>query len=125
MNTMRVAFPSAARAVQQTYTSDWFENLENRGALIILDVSAVTATPALTVKLQAYDPVSLEGRDVFSAAAAVATAVNGVYLLYPGAGTNATLTESVGGNLPTKYRVAVTHGDTDSATYSVVLHELA
>jgi hypothetical protein len=112
---------SAARALAQAYTSDAQDNHEADGVLITLVVTAVTATPALTLKVQYSPDRGTNWIDYFTVAAAVATAVNSSYLIYPGivAAADGNLTESVNLPLPRYWRVAVTHGDTDSATYAV------
>jgi hypothetical protein len=112
---------SAARALAQAYASDAQSNHEADGVLLSLVVTAVTATPALTLKVQYTPDAGTTWIDYFVAAAAVATAVNSSYLLYPGvlASADGAVTESVNLPLPRDWRVAVTHGDTDSATYAV------
>jgi hypothetical protein len=113
--------PSAARALAQAYNSSAFANHQADGVLLTLAVSAVTATPALTLKMQYSPDGGTTWVDYFTVAAAVATAVNSSYLIYPGivAANDGNLTESVNLPLPRLWRVAVTHGDTDSATYAV------
>jgi hypothetical protein len=113
--------PSAARAVAQAYASDAVANHQAEGVLLSLVVTAVTATPALTLKTQYSPDGGTTWIDHFVAAAAVATAVNSSYLIYPGivAAADGAMTESVNLPLPRYWRVAVTHGDTDSATYAV------
>lgn len=117
----KTLLPSAARAVAQAYASDAQANHEAEGVLLTLAVSAVTATPALTLKVQYSPDGGTTWIDYFVVAAAVATAVNSSYLLYPGivAAADGAVTESVNLPLPRLWRVAVTHGDTDSATYAV------
>jgi hypothetical protein len=112
---------SEARALAQAYTSSGIPNHESAGVIITLMVTAVTATPALTLKMQFSPDKGTTWIDYFVVAAAVATAVNSSYLVYPGilASADGAMTESFNLPLPRLWRVAVTHGDTDSATYSV------
>jgi hypothetical protein len=83
----------------------------------ILDVTAVTATPALTFKVEGVDRVSGKVYSVLTAGSAVATVSTTVYKVGPG------LTAAAGSIandfLPQVIRVTVTHGDTDSATYTL------
>ena len=112
----RVLFPSAARAVAQAYTSG-DQNGENIDFIhVIIDITAVTATPAITVKIQGKDPASGKYYDILvsTALAVVATTV-----LKVGPGLPVAANLSANDIVPSTWRVIATHGDTDSATYSI------
>jgi hypothetical protein len=107
---------SAARALAQAYSSADQINYNAKGVRVFVNVTAVTATPSLVVTIEVKDPVS----GVYTAiltSAAIATAVHTVLTVYPGATVAAGVTLSI--PLGKIWRVTVTHGDTDSATYSV------
>ena len=87
-----------------------------KGCIVIIDVSAVTATPAVTVTISGVDPNS-DAIYTILASTAIATVSTTVLRVYPGltASANATVSDV----LPGAIRIAASHGDADSATYSV------
>lgn len=87
-----------------------------RGIEVIIDITAVTATPALTVTIQGYDPESGKYYTLL-ASTALALVATTVLRVYPGLTAAANLVASL--VLPPIWRVVVAHGDSDSATYSV------
>lgn len=87
-----------------------------RGIMVFVNVSAVVATPALTVKVQGQDPLSGTWYDIL-ASAAIATTGFTVLRVFQGATAASNLT--VNDVLPSLWRVIATHGDSDSITYSV------
>lgn len=96
------------------------ETINVRGILVIVDVTAIAATPAITLSLQGKDPVSGTYINLLTAAAALTAVGTAVYLLYPGAGAaGAGVAQVAGFPLPSTWRVSVAHGDADSITYSV------
>lgn len=113
-------FPSAARALQQTYSSDVQDNIQHRGVIVTLAVSAVTSTPSLVLTIEYYDYASGTWV-VLLTAIAVTTAVTTSYIVYPGVGAAdaAGVLKTIGYPLPKTWRVSVAHANTNSATYSV------
>jgi len=112
----KVLLPSAARAVAQAYASGDQDGEGCEFLHVIIDVTAVTATPALTVKIQGKDRASGKYYDIL-VSAAIATVSTTVLKVGPGLTAAANLVAN--DFLPAIWRVTVTHGDTDSATYSV------
>lgn len=108
--------PSAARAVAQAYSSGDQDGTDIEFLHIIIDVTAVTATPALTVRIQGKDPASGKYYDIL-VSTAIATVSTTVLKVGPGLTAAANLVAN--DIVPSIWRVTVTHGDTDSATYSV------
>lgn len=105
---------SAARTA--TTSSADQTNFNGRGALITIDVTAITATPSLVVTVEAKDVLS--GKYVTLLTSAAITAISTVQLaVYPGVTAAANLAVSM--ILPRSWRVTVTAADADSATYSV------
>src|SRR5690242_9535537 len=120
-NRVRALFPTAARAVAQAYNSANQEPMPGTKRLIvIIDVTAVTATPSLVLKIQGYDPFADKYYDLLTAAAIATVSTTAFYL---GPGITAAANVAVALPVPPTYRVQVTHGDTDSATYSVTALE--
>lgn len=111
-----VLFPSAARALAQTYAGGDQDGSATDFIHVIIDVTAVTATPALTVKIQGKDPLSGKYYDIL-VSATIATVSTTVLKVGPGLPVTANL--SANDMVPSIWRVIVTHGDTDSATYSI------
>jgi hypothetical protein len=102
-------------------------NYNFRGLYILVDVTTGAATPGVTLKVELRD--SLGGfQDLCTVAAAITStsAAKYAYLIYPLGAENAEgLTEHFNMILPSRdYRVTLTHGDTDSLTYSVDVTEL-
>lgn len=91
-----------------------------RALTVTLDVTAVTATPALTVNIEGVDPVS-GNTFLLLASAAVATtnAATAVRTYTVGPGLPATANVSANAPLPSKVRIRPVHGDADSITYSI------
>jgi hypothetical protein len=121
MNNLR-AFSSVAR----TDTPDpvTFVNGEpetHRGVHIIIDVTAVTATPAVTFNIEGYDPISAKWY-LLLASAAIATVSTTVLKIYPGltAAANSVANDVI----PEEWRIRPVHADTDSITYSVSVNTL-
>ena len=112
----KVLFKSAARAVAQTYASGEQDGTDIEYLHVIIDVTAVTATPALTVKIQGKDPASGKWYDIL-VSTAIATVSTTVLKVGPALTAAANLVAN--DMIPSIWRVTVTHGDTDSATYSV------
>jgi hypothetical protein len=96
---------------------------EYRGILLIIDATALAATPGVTPNIQAYDPVSAAWYTVWTAAAAISATGDYTYLLYPGAsGGNMTEVDAI--PIPIWWRLSMTVADADSLTYSATAHML-
>jgi hypothetical protein len=109
---------SAARTA--TLQSSDQDNEYGRCHILFLNVSAVTATPSITLYLQIKDSISSNYATVWTASAAVTATGQYTYLFgLGGSGSVGSFTEAVNLRLPRVWRLGVTHGDTDSITYSV------
>jgi len=108
------AFASAAR----TATPTPFDavNYNARGLHLVIDVTAVAATPSVVFTLQGQDVVSGKFYTILASAAITGTGTT-VLRVYPGLTAAANLVAS--DILPRTWRVIATHGDADSITYSV------
>lgn len=108
--------PSAAR----TATPDSFEfeapGVAYTGLHLVIDVTAVAATPSITVTVQGVDRVSGQVYTILESAAI--TAVSTTVLKVAPALTAAANTVA-NDLLPPIFRITVTHADADSITYSI------
>ena len=112
-NTQGAILTSAARTATQT-TADQ-TNYNGRGIHVILDVTSITDTPSIVLKIEGKSASGvyytlLEG-------AAVVGIGTHVYKVMPWATPVAN--EAAADLLPRAWRVVVTHADADSITYSV------
>lgn len=113
-NEIITVLPSAARTA--SVNSDDYENMHCRGVKVVVDITAIAATPSLTVKIQGKDHVSGKYYDILASVALTATGTT-VLTVYPG--VTAATNVSVSDVLPRFWRVSVEAADADSATYSI------
>lgn len=113
-NNEETILASAARTA--TTNSADFTNFNHKGGHFIIDISAITATPSITVIIQGKDPVSSNYYDILVSDALVAVGTN-TLKVYPGIGQIAN--QAASDILPRTFRVSVTHADADSITYSI------
>lgn len=92
-----------------------------RGLCILIDVTAIAATPSVVFSLQtAGGPEAMV--ELIASAAVVATGTTRI-IVHPSVPTEvANLTDQ--GPLETKWRLVATHADADSITYSVIAFPL-
>lgn len=113
-NVNETILASAARTATNN-TSD-LTNYNARGLHLVINVSAVTATPSVTFTIQGKDEVSGSYYTVLASAAITGTGTT-VLKVYPGLTAAAnTVANDV---LPRTWRLLATHADADSITYSV------
>lgn len=111
----------ASTATTATHSKE-FGNVNVRGCMLIVDVSAAADTPSVTPSMQVRDGNG-DWNDIWTAAAAFTGTGTKTYLLYPGA-ANGNFTEVDGIPLPVDGRFTFTHADADSITYSVLVQWL-
>lgn len=118
----QVTLLSSSLRTATTTSADQFnigENLNVRGVLITLDVTAVLTTPTATLSVQGKDPASGKYENLLTASGVTAQGTHS-YLVYPGVGAaSADVTKVAGFVLPNTWRVSVAHSDTDPITYTV------
>jgi hypothetical protein len=107
---------SAARTTT-TNSSDQ-TNYNGKCASAFLNVSAASGTGGLQLQFQWKDPISGNYAMLNSAPTAITAIGQTIYSLCPGA-TGGAVTQTTQAALPRTWRVAVTHGDASSYTYSV------
>jgi hypothetical protein len=105
-------FASAAR----TTTSSMTFSSPCLGCLIVIDVTAITASPSVVFKLEGIDPANSKLWTILESAAIVGTGTT-VLRVHPSltASANAIAKDI----LPQAMKLTATHADTDSITYSV------
>jgi hypothetical protein len=105
----RTATPTAA-----TFPAGRFKSLH-----LVIDVTAVTATPSVVCTVDALDPVSGKYYNLLTSAALTESGSPYTRVLKIGPGLPVTANVSANDVLPSTVRVTMTHADTDSITYSV------
>ncbi len=118
VNEAGVLLASAARTSESV--SPEMENINCRGVIVTLDVTAVTETPSLTLSVEFKDLASGKWEKLLTASAAVTAQGTHSYLVYPDGGLVAAddIVQIAPWALPRYWRVKVAHTNTDSATYS-------
>ena len=116
-NVEATLLASAARTA--TANSADQTGYNGRRLLIYIDVTSVTDTPSVTPSLQVKDSVGGGYFTVWTAATALTATGDTVYYFADGA-SGGSFTEILPFGLPARtWRVAMTHADSDSITYSV------
>jgi hypothetical protein len=113
----RVVYASAARTATPTAVE---VNTGLHGALrIVIDVTAVSATPSVVFTVDGKDSLSGKFFNLITSAAVTAT---GTTVLTVALGVTVAANVAVSAPLSQVVRVVATHGDADSITYSVSAH---
>lgn len=110
----QTVLPSAARTA--TIVSPILSATEVIASTFVIDVTATSATPSITAKIEGKDPVSGAFWTILEDAALTAT---GTTFLQVGKDITAAANVAANQFLPDEYRVTVTHADADSITYSI------
>lgn len=110
----RQVYASLARTASPTPST--LLNKFNTGVQVIIDVTAVAATPSVVFNIQGKDGVSGNWYTLLASAAITGTGTT-VLRVGPGETDTANLVE--GAHLPRVWRVQAVHADADSITYSV------
>ena len=110
-------YASAARTATPTAV-----NVASKGRQrlhLVIDVTAVAATPSVVATIDGYDSLSGKYYNLLTATAITAT---GTTVLKIGPGLAASANSSATDFLPGTWRLTMTHADADSITYSVAAH---
>lgn len=105
---------SAARTI--AINSADLVNYNARGVIVVINVTAITATPILTVTITGKDTLSGKYVTILASAAISTVSVN-TLIVYPGIAAAAN--SKADQPLPRVWRVEVAVADADSATYSI------
>lgn len=87
-----------------------------RGLVVVIDVTAISLTPSVTVTVSGVDRLSGKVYTILASAAITAT---GTTVLRIGPGLTAAANATANDLVPPVIRVTASHGDADSITYSV------
>lgn len=112
-------YASAARTATPTATAIGTSGAH--GVRVVIDVTAVAATPSVVPTIDGYDDLSGQWFNLLTGAAIVGTGTT-VLTVYPGITVAANVSAST--VLSNTFRVVMTHADADSITYSVSAHLL-
>jgi hypothetical protein len=107
---------SAARTVTPDTKEFEAAGVRYSGLYVVIDVTAVTLTPSVTVKISGVDRISGKLFDILTSAAITAT---GTTTLHVGPGITAAANTQEDQHVPPIFRITSTHGDADSITYSI------
>ena len=111
-------FASAARTATPTPATF---TAEAESVEVIVDITAVTATPAVTFHVERQDPASGKWITLLSSAALAVVATTRLRVSpHMAAVANSVANDLAGGTM----RVRPVHGDADSATYTVGVNAL-
>jgi len=99
-----------------TTNSGDITNKDLSGIHLVIDVTSVTDTPSVVPTLQAKDPISNKYYTLLVGTAITSVGTT-VLKVFPGSPVSANV--SANDILPLKFRVLMTHADSDSITYSV------
>lgn len=113
-NTEVTVLASAARTATPTKVDQ--TNLVAVGLILVIDVTAVTATPSVTFTIQGKDPLSSK---YYTILASVAISGTGTTVLRVHPDLTAAANTIAKDMLPRTWAVDAVHGDADSITYSV------
>jgi hypothetical protein len=114
-NYYRELFPSVARAVAQAYSQE-IEDPYASGIHIIIDVTATAATPSVVPTIDGYDFLSGKWYNLLTGTAITTT---GTTVLKISPDITALANGAAKDIIPRKWRLVMTHADTDSITYSI------
>lgn len=109
------AFASAARTATAD-SADLFNRGNKIGAHVVIDVTAIAATPSVVFKVQGKDPVSGKYYDILTSAAITGVGTTRLTVT-PGVAASANV--AISDAIPSVFRVRAEHADADSITYSV------
>lgn len=113
----KVIYASAARTT--TPTAVVVNSGRAKELRIVIDATAITATPSVVFTVDGQDSTSGKWFNIITSAAIVAV---GTTVLTVALGVTVAANVAVSAPLPQTFRVVATHGDADSITYSVTAH---
>jgi len=108
--------PSAARTAAPDTQEFEVSGVDYSGLHLVIDVTAIAATPSITVTVAGVDRLSGKVYTILASAAITAT---GTTVLKIGRALTAAANLVANDFLPPVFRVSVSHADADSITYSI------
>lgn len=115
--SQKTLYASAARTA--TPTAVTVNTSRVKALRIVIDVTAITATPSVVCTVDLVDSLSAKFPNLITSAAIVAT---GTTVLTIALGVTVAANVAVSAPLADSVRVTMTHGDADSITYTVSAH---
>lgn len=109
-----IAFASGARIA--TPDPAMIQVKGQRGCIVVIDATAISATPSVVFNIEGRDPASSKWVSLLASAAVTAVSTT-TLRVYPGLTAAANLVAS--DVLPEMIRIRPVHGDADSITYTV------
>lgn len=107
-------YPSVARTVTPDAVS--VQNDSYGSLVVVLDITAVVSTPSLVVTIDGQDPASGKWYNILTSAAKTGTGTTALRVSPNIAAVTNLIAQDI---LPEFVRVTVTHGNANSATYTV------
>lgn len=111
--------PSVARTATPTVDQFLLEHGSPTGLIVVIDCTAIAATPSVVFTLQGYDPVSTK---VWTLLASVAIVATGTTILRVSPQLTASANLIAKDIVPDAFTMTAVHADADSITYSVSVH---
>lgn len=111
----QVIYSSAARTATPTAVTKRVDRA--KGVLLLIDVTAISATPSVTPKIEGV----MSSGAVYTILTGAAITATGQTALKVYPGITASANVAVSDVVPQSIKITLTHGDSDSATYSVDL----
>lgn len=108
---------SAARTAD-TNTADQ-TNVNHVGVFVVVNVTAVAASPSVVVRVQGKEPVSGNYYNLLDGTPITDVSGVGMYVFKVTPGIGQVAGGAAADRLPKTWRVLMDHGDADSITYSV------
>lgn len=117
MGKHQTVYASAARTA--TPTAVTLQSGRYNYLHLVIDVTAIAATPSVVCTVDGQDPVSGKYYNLLTSAALTESGAPYTRVLKIGPGLPVTANLSANDVLPDTIRVTMTHGDADSITYTV------
>lgn len=115
--TSQVVLASAARTTDQSVD---ITNYGCRGIIVTLDVTALSDSPSIVLRIRHKDPASGTYETLLESAAVTTQPVRHTYVVYPGIAAAASDVTAVAGFVVGKdINIQVDHANANSITYSV------
>jgi hypothetical protein len=115
--SVQTIYASASRT--STPTAVTINRRRAKAVDVVIDATAITATPSVVCTVDGYDSTSNTWFNLITSAAVTNTSSR---VLEVGPGLTAATNLVVNKYLPDTLRVVMTHGDADAITYTVAAH---